>query len=265
MAPCETGCDAMWIERRLVDLVLFRAWADLKSETERTYLGFVWWVLEPMLFLGVFYVVIGFLQGRRGVEFVSFLLVGVVLWQWFKAAVSHAGDSVYHNLHLVRNVRVATWVFPATTVVADTVKFLLLLTILLVLLPTFGLAPSLLWLHLFPVLLAELLLILGVGMLLAALIPFIPDLRFAVEAGLHALMFISGVFFSLDNLAPELRRTMLLNPIANLIEQARRVLLQGLPPDYPALALLGVMSVTLFVAGLLALSYGRRRFAKLAI
>lgn len=91
--------------------MLFRACAELKAETERSYLGFVRSVLELMLFLGVFHVVIGFLQGRQGAVFVSFLRGGVVLWQWFKVGVSHAGDAVFPNLDLARSFRTERWSF----------------------------------------------------------------------------------------------------------------------------------------------------------
>lgn len=71
-------------------------------------------------------------------------------------------------------------VFPATTVAANTVKFTFLRVIPLLLLRLCRVAPSLVWLHLLPVLVAQLILILGVGMLLSALIPFVPGLRFAI-------------------------------------------------------------------------------------
>lgn len=248
--------------RRYLDLIAYRAWADLRAETERTYLGLVWWVLEPLLFLGVFYVVMSALQGTKGVSFVSFLLVGLVFWQWFKSGVMHAGDAVYHNVYLLRHVRIAPWVFPATTLAADTVKFGFLLLILLMLLPAFGHPPNAAWLHLPGVIAVQFVFALGLGAVLAALVPLVPDLRFTVDAGLHALMFVSGIFFPLDSVPASAREWMMLNPLAVVIDQARGILLHDRPPDYVVLVWPVVIALGLLVVGVAVLQRTRTTYAK---
>jgi lipopolysaccharide transport system permease protein len=246
-----------------IELVTFRAYADLKSETQRTYLGFLWWILEPLLFLAVFYVVLRALQGRGGRDFVAFLLVGLVLWQWFKSAISHAANAVLANLYLLRQVRVAPWIFVATVVLADTVKFALLLVLLLAMLPLMGYSPGWMWVQLAPILVTELLLILGLGMVAASLVPFVPDLRFVIEAVLHALLFVSGVFFALDALPAPYSKWLSLNPIAVVINESRQVLLHGLEPNWRPLSWVLAVSVVLLAVGLLALRSGRTVYAKL--
>jgi len=69
-----------WTLCRALDLLLFRTYADLKVEVERIYFGFLWWVLESLMFMAVFYYVFGVLCGVGGVFYVVMLLVGLVVW-----------------------------------------------------------------------------------------------------------------------------------------------------------------------------------------
>ena len=68
-----------------LELVWYKAYADLRAEAARAYLGVLWWVLEPLLYICVFYVVFGILLDRGGQGFVSFMLCGLVVWRWFSS------------------------------------------------------------------------------------------------------------------------------------------------------------------------------------
>ncbi|GIX34503.1 MAG: transport permease protein [Lysobacteraceae bacterium] len=250
---------------RYLDLIVFRAYSDLRAETERTYLGFLWWILEPLLFMGVFYVVFGVLRGQPQTGFVSFLLVGLVIWQWFKSSLSHAGDSIRNHLYLMRQVRIQPWVIPLFVIAADVVKFGLVLVLLLVTLALTGHPPTTAWLALPLILLAELLLIVGLSLAYAAVVPFLLDLRFVMENLLLALMFLSGVFFSADEIPPPIKDWFFLNPVACLIDDSRQVLLQGQWPDWERLAAVTAVGLASCAVGLWLLAKLDRRYPKLAL
>ena len=63
-------------------------------------------------------------------------------------------------------------------------------------------------------------------------------------------MFLSGVFFSIDSLAPEIRNIFLLNPIAILLECYREVLIEGKTPNYLDLAYVIFISVLIGISAL---------------
>jgi len=74
--------------------VYYRVKSELTAETARTYLSYVWWLLEPILTIAVFYVVFGMLFERGGEGFVSFLLLGVTAWFWFQHSISKSVTSI---------------------------------------------------------------------------------------------------------------------------------------------------------------------------
>ena len=253
-----------WTLRRALDLLLFRTYADLKAEVERTYLGFLWWVLEPLMFMAVFYYVFGVLRGVGGVSYVAMLLVGLVVWQWVKSGISHASDAIGNSLFLMRQVYIPAALVPLMVIATDTVKFLFVLAVLLVSLVLMGIPPTLAWLQLVPILLVALLLIAGAGLLCAAWCPLFPDLRFVVETLLLLLMFLSGVFFDRSDIPAGLQDWFFLNPVAVVLDAAREALLAGAWVDVPRLAYAAAVGALLCGLAGVSLHVLQRRFPKLS-
>ncbi|MGH2578588.1 MAG: ABC transporter permease, partial [Actinomycetota bacterium] len=98
--------------------------------------------------------------------------------------------------------------------------------------------------------------------LLAALIPFIPDLRNFVDYGLRMLMFLSGVFFPAEHLPEGIRPWFYLNPMANLIESYREVLIHQRWPDFGALGLVALLSCAIVVPAIYLLTRYDRVYPK---
>ncbi len=232
----------MW--SRYLDLILYKTYADLRAEAARTYLGFLWWVFEPIMYMSVFYLIFGLLMNRGPEDFVPFLLVGLSIWQWFKSCLSHGGVSIYNGRLLMRQVHLPKVLFPIILILTDSVKFVFILSLLLVFLWSQGYGPSLTYLALPLVLGTQLLFITGCVLLLAAIIPFLPDLRFVVENLLQAVFFVSGIFFEADKVVPEeYKFYYYLNPMATLIEDYRDILMYQSWPDWSGLALLCLISL----------------------
>ena len=74
--------------QRIFDLVVYKVYAELKSEATRTYIGVLWWVMEPIIFMGIFYFVFGVLFQIRAPDFIPFLLVGLTAWHWLQATIT---------------------------------------------------------------------------------------------------------------------------------------------------------------------------------
>lgn len=224
-------------------LILFKAYAGLRSESSRTYLSFLWWVLEPILAMLTYYVVFGLLFQRRTHDYVPFLLVGLVVWQWFANSIKHGMGAILGNARLMTQVDLPKEVFPTVEIVIDVVKFGFVFTLLLILMWIFGFHIGPAYLALPVVMFVELLLLTTFTYLAASLIPFVPDFRFLIEALLNLGLFLSGVFYAGDSIPAQYRSYFYLNPMANLIEAYRDILMRGVWPDWSALLKVGLFSL----------------------
>jgi lipopolysaccharide transport system permease protein len=130
------------------------------------------------------------------------------------------------------------------TVSVTSMKFLVVLPILLLFLVLSGFTPSIHWTALLPIVACQFLLVAAVASLLAAIVPFIPDLRFIIENGMLLLMFLSGVFFDMNRIDESMRAILYLNPVAVLLTAYRDVLLHNQwPPIFDIFYIAGFAAV----------------------
>ncbi len=228
-----------------LDMLWFHAVSRLKAEVQQTYLSYLWWVLEPAFLIIAFYFVFEVLLQRGGPGFIYNLLVGVVVWTWFANAVSAASGSIFMASGLINQVNIDKALFPLSVVLTHTIKQAIVFGLLLVFLAfATGLQSS--WSFLPALLITELLLILSVASLAAALLPFLPDLQYVISLLIRFFMFCSGVFFTVDMIDKRYQEYFLLNPMANLIDQYRAILLRGESPSWFSLFIICVCSLLIF-------------------
>ena len=218
--------------RHWLELTLYKARADLKVEASQGYLGILWWVVEPVLYMGAFYVVFAVAMQRGGEGFVPWLLTGLVVWKWFDASVRMAANAIVTGKSLMSQVYLPKVFFPAVMVLRNSAKFLVTLGLLLLFLILVGVGPSWQWLWTPLVMALQLLLLCGIGFFLAALIPLWPDLMLVVNNGLMMMMFLSGIFFDTRQVEGWLGQALMLNPMAALVQAWRATLLDE---QWPAL------------------------------
>lgn len=219
----------MLIALRYWRYALYRGYLNLISEAARHYLGWLWWLFEPLAMTAVFYVVFRYLRGADE-GFVYFLIVGVTAWLWFSNAVGGTTQSLLGARNLVLQVKLPKLMFPIVNVAAASYKQAFVFAMLL---PVVAVAHGIDWAWLWLALLiaVELALIVAVAGTVAYLCTAVPDLRFVVVSLLQLTMFCSGIFFDIDDYPAEAQRWFYLNPMAMLLKQYRVVLLEGSAPD----------------------------------
>lgn len=240
--------DAMKItDASFRELVFFRSFSGLRAEAARYYLGFAWWIIEPILFMIALYVVFAVLLQRGTEDFVVFLLVGIVTWQWFAGVVRHSAASIWSAGAIMTQVRVPKLFFPAVTIFMDTAKFFVAFFLLVTFIWFYGIPPGPAYPALFFVLLVQFLFIAAAALLVAMAVPFLPDLRFAVESLLHFLFFFSGIFFDVNTVPKDYQWLIQINPMTQLIDAHRAILIHGIQPSWSSLLWIGSVSVIMLI------------------
>ena len=241
--------------RRYVDIILYRVYAELKSETQLNYMGYLWWLLEPLLNTILFYVLLVTVLEGSTVGAVPFLLVGAITWQWLNASILTAASSIFDAGAMLKQIYLPKVVLPLIAVLTATFKFAFIFALLLLVAWSTGHAPSAAYLALPLLLVLELGVILAFGLPLAAAMPFFPDARVAIDAVLRSVMLVSGIFFSIERIPTKYHSLFYLNPMAILIQAFRDVILNG---RWPRFDLLGYVALFCVAAlGLTALLYAR--------
>ncbi|MCC2617238.1 ABC transporter permease [Aestuariibacter halophilus] len=224
-------------------LVFTTTQLNLKSEASKSYLMYAWWFLEPLLFVAVFYVVFGIFMAQNKPGFVVFLLCGQVPFLWFARTISNGCSSIAHGIGLMSQIRIPKLYFPLVTIFQDTVKSLCVFALLLVFVAIYDSNITAAWFALPVIMLVQFTFVLSLTLLCAMLVPFIPDIKYLVATSIQLAMFGSGIFYDFRTVIREEHVSLYLaNPLANLINQYRSVLIEGVLPDWQALATIMVIS-----------------------
>lgn len=250
--------------RRYWLLVDQMARMSLKADASRYFLGYIWWLLEPLLFVGVFYLVFGVLLGAEREDFLVFLMCGKLTFVWFSKSVAHAGRSIVAAQGLIGSVDLPKSLFPMTAIQEGLYKQATVMLLLFLLVVAAGYGAGWHWLWLLPILLANYLLIVACGLLAAFLVCLFFDFMMVIQLGMTFLLFVSGIFWDPRSL-PDPAATewlFIANPLAFLIDAYRQVLMVGVAPD--ASLLLGIL-LTSALAVALMLGLLRRQSQFLAL
>lgn len=230
-------------------------------------LGVAWTVLNPLLLLGVYTVFFTVLNPVAGaaadrVEFVLRIFTGMIVFGVFSETVAKASGAITGNPNYVKKVVFPLETLPAAdlwaSVVGATINFGVLLG------ASLALRGSVPWTFmLLPLTLAPLLVLtLGVAWLVASLGVYVRDVGTSIGVALTALMFLTPVFYTLEHIQQEHMRMLLrLNPLVDIVEATRAVLLRGELPDWGAWGLSWLMALIVAQVGWVWFRATRRGFA----
>jgi lipopolysaccharide transport system permease protein len=174
------------------------------------------------------------------------VFAAVLPWQFCSSALTDTANSLVGNANLVSKVYFPRLVIPCAAVVTSLVDFAITLALLAVLMLWYGFAPG--WqIAVLPVfVLMALFLVLGFGLLLAALNVEYRDFRYVVPFIMQFALFVSPIAFSTADVPAAWRTLYALNPLVGIIDGFRWSLLRGEAPLIPETILISA-AVTAFM------------------
>jgi lipopolysaccharide transport system permease protein len=255
------GLAELWRCRELLLVLTLR---DIKARYKQTFLGAAWAALQPLATMAAFVLFLGRVAGAQDPTkpYPLFVFAGLIPWMFFAAALNGAGNSVISNQHLVTKVYFPRLLVPLGAVAAALLDFLIAFSMLLLLMPFYGSAPRLSLIVAPLVLLVLLMLVIGLGALLAALTVAYRDFKAIVPLALQLWMFGTPAIYLQESIAygTRMRAWLLLNPMQGVIVNFRAAVLGG-PFDVPAACVCTGWAVVLLLAGCLFFRRVERSFA----
>jgi lipopolysaccharide transport system permease protein len=235
---------------RLRDITLYRTVSKLKAESKNNNLGYVWFILEPLIGTAVLYFAFSALMGRNGSEMVMFILIGMMVWQWMESAVMLGIGGIREKLGVLNTVKIPKYLFPLVNVLASTWKFLCMYLVVIAFCNAFGYFASVAYVALPIILFAQLIFIMGLTLPLAIIVTYMPDLTNLVSSLFRLLFFLSGIFYTVEIVPDRIKPYFFWNPIAGLMEAHREVLLHGRFPNWSFSLIPFLVGTLLIVVGL---------------
>ena len=240
---------------------------DLRTRYARSLLGTLWFVLNPLLLVGVYWTVFGYILHLSWVDptqakpvgyivpFIPALLVYLTL-----SDVINSSVSLYQNKrNYVLKSPFPIWVLWLANLIRSGAQALGLFTTMIVIAAVSGTLTFTGVLWLLPALALSIAFCAALSLLLAALGPFIPDLTDAFRLLLRVLFYAAPVTYPLSIVPEKLRLIIELNPLTELLTPVRNAVAFGIGPEpVPFIATVGA---TLALGGVAYWAHSRLKGA----
>ncbi len=201
---------------------------DLRVRYARSWLGYVWTVLDPLAMSFIYFVVFVFVFKRGDVghqPYFLFLVIGLLAWQWFNATVIDTARALLAEAKLLRSTNLPREIWVVRVVIAKSIEYLLSLPVLL----GFTLVYALLgdvhfgWgILLFPLGVAlEFVLLTGVGLFLAPVTALVTDMQRLVRIMLRMTFYMTPILYAVNRVPEPFDKVMWLNPLTGVLELMR--------------------------------------------
>ncbi|MEX0881314.1 MAG: ABC transporter permease [Candidatus Saccharimonadales bacterium] len=197
---------------------------DFKLRYQGSVLGYAWSLLRPLLLFLILYVVfVQFLKIGQGFpHFPVYLLLGIVIWNFFHEMTTQSLTSIVSRGDLIRKIRIPRWIIILSSSLSALINTFLNLLVVAIFAAVneVELTRSIVWLPL--ILLEVYVFAFGLSLLLSALYVKYRDISYIWEVIIQAGFYLTPILYPLaliTNLT--LQKFIMLNPMAQAIQDAR--------------------------------------------
>lgn len=197
---------------------------DFKLRYQGSVLGYAWSLLRPLMLFVILYAVFVLVLKTGGAipHFPVYLLLGIVIWNFFLEMTSQSLGSIVGRGDLIRKIRIPRWIIVLSSSISALINLFLNLIVIVIfmLINHVDLLRTALFL---PLILAEVyLLALGLSLFLSAAFVKFRDINYIWEVILQAGFYLTPILYAMS-LIPSVtaQKLILLNPMAQAIQDAR--------------------------------------------
>ncbi len=217
---------------------------ELKVRYQRSILGFVWTLLNPLLMLATQGFVFSHLFRANVEHYPVFLFAGSVPWMFLNASLSDAAMSIIMNEGLIRKIYLPKLIFPMARVLIGLVTLVFSMAAMFLLLWPMGARPSWSMLTLPAAIGLFAVFTMGLSLVVATANTFFRDCGHLISVFLQAWYFLTPIIFPIEAPMFDRVRWMLeLNPAYSFIELFHEILWAGRWPRWELWALASVIAV----------------------
>lgn len=235
---------------------------EFRGKYKKSFLGVLWSFLNPLFQLIIYAVVFSFVLRQEIDNYVCFLIIALIPWNFFVFSVNQSAISIWGNFNLIKKVYFPREILPLSVVTSNCISFLisLVLVFAFIIFTGVGFSASIL---LLPVaIVIEYLFVAGMGLIVSSLTVYFRDLEHIISVGLNMLFYLTPIVYSIDFIPSHYLVFFKLNPMFHIINVYRDILYYHRIPDLASLGILFIVSVSFFVVCYWLFTKLEKRFAE---
>jgi len=226
--------------------------SDLKIRYRNSTLGFFWTILEPLLMLGVLYVVFTNIFPSNIEHFGLYLLLGIILWNTFTRGTESGLNGLVSRKSLVTQIYFPRAIPAISSAITSILMLMLELLVLVIFMIVLNFTPPSTIILLPLILLLEFFLILGLSFPLSVLNIKYRDIQFIWRVVLQAGFFLTPIIYKLDMLPIEVQNILKFSPMVQIVSISHDLVIYNILPSVESVILaVSTTSIVLLVGYLI--------------
>jgi ABC-type polysaccharide/polyol phosphate export permease len=236
-----------------LNLLIYFLKKDIKVRYAGSGLGLLWTIFTPLLQIVLFWFVFsGIMKARpyanTQMPYIYFLLSSFFFWLAFSEGIIRSSNVIIENSEIVKKISFPNILLPITVTISSYLLNLLgFLFFMIAYATTTTFSPVIVLV--IPLLLLQFLFSLGLGMFLAALLPYIRDLGQILGYILQGIFFVSPIIYSIESVPEKLRIIFYFNPMTYFASSYHNVILLKEPPPLLFVCVILVISTVSLIGG----------------
>lgn len=230
------------------DLLIYLVKSGLKAEHRNSYLGYFWWLLDPLLSVLVFYFLVVVILGRGDIEnYPLFLVIGLIVWRCISSTLNSSAKSIMQYSSIINQVYLPKSLFPISFTLTQLFNFAFGLVVIAIFLAIYGVLPGWQVVYLPLLIIIQTAFLLAVGMILGFVTVFVRDIENILQYVTRVFFYASPIIWVGGRLPPEYGWAVAYNPVAVIVTSYREILMYNSNPNFTGLAIIFVLSIAAIV------------------
>ncbi len=240
------------------DLIRYRSYiiyatkANLKSEVAGSYLNWLWWILDPLLFMLVYSFVALIVFGKGEPYFPIFVFIGLNAWNFFNKSINKSVKMVRSYKGTISKVYIPKYILIMIAIMQNLFKMAVAFTLVFIMMPIYRVPLSWYVLNVAPIFFTMFVFTFGCCTIMLHAGVYVADLSNIIAVVLRLIFYMSGIFYNITKRVEEPYGSYLLNfnPMAFLINGLRNSLLYSQGVSYRMLLVIFLIGCVLAVIGI---------------
>lgn len=237
---------------------IFAAKSSLKCEVANSHLNWLWWILDPLLFMLVYTFISTVVFGKTTQYFAAFIFIGLSIWNFFNKTIMSSVKIVTSNRAIVTKVYIPKYILVIIELLQLGFKMIISFSLVAIAMILYKVNVTYKIIYMIPIFMTLIAITFGLATIVAHFGVFVEDLKNILTVVLKFIFYLSGIFYEIIPLngkgskiaEPYAAILSKANPIAFLINSSRQCMLYGITPARKLLVLWFIIGVILTIVAI---------------
>lgn len=243
--------------KKYKEYAIYSAKSGLKAEVANSHLSWLWWILDPLLFMIVYSFLAVIVFGKSEQYFAAFVFIGLSCWDFFSKTVKQSVKIVSKNSSIVSKVYMPKYILIIIQMMSNAFKMFISYILVVGIMLLYWVPVTYKIIYIIPLFLTLFMITFGVSTIFLHFGVFVEDLYNVINVLLKFVFYLSGIFYSIGKRVPAPYSEILLklNPVAFLMDSLRKCMIYSTTPNM-------ILVLVWFLIGLLLAGIGIRTIYK---